>query len=317
MRCFLSKIAFIFPGQSSQYIGMGKDLYDKFASFRNIIEKANGILGYNLEDKIFHGSEENLCDTLLTQPSVFTISVAIWGLLNEEGIVPQFVAGHSLGEYSALVSSGILDFENTLKIVIKRAEFIREASKQSNGSMAAVLGLDKEVLETLCSEGDGDIEPVNFNCPGQIVVSGSFKGCKNFVNVAGQKGAKRVVVLKVSGPFHHSKFMLNARNKMNDFIKNITFNDSNVPFVSNNRGKIAKDGLEIKQLLIDQINHPVYWEDCINTMLNEGVNVFVEVGPGKTLTGLLKRISRNTKGLNVSDINDLNNTLNFLKDNLV
>lgn len=309
----MAKIAFIFPGQGSQYSGMGKDLYERFSSFRNIMNQANEILGYDLAGNIFQGSEEALQDTLFTQRAVFSVSVASFSVLCEEGIVPQFVAGHSLGEYSALVASDAASFEETLKMVVKRAEFIQEASKQNPGGMVAILGLDKEVVNKLCREAGEEMEPVNFNCPGQIVVSGTLTGCSSLEAMAKKAGAKRAVMLKVSGPFHHSKFMLNAHDKMAEFMRGISLKEPKVPFISNRNGRVINNPSEIKQLLIEQTNHPVLWEDCIKRMLEEGVGIFIEVGPGRTLTGLLKRISQEAKGLNVANVESLNDTLEFLK----
>ncbi len=309
----MAKIAFIFPGQGAQYIGMGSDFYEEFPSFRNVLNHANEVLNFDMVKKIFHGTEETLRDTLFTQPAVFTISFATFKILQERDIIPQFVAGHSLGEYTAIAASGSASFDDMLKTVFKRAELIQEASRKNAGGMVAIIGLDKEKVLKICKELREDIEPVNFNSPGQIVVSGTLDGCSKVETIAKEYGAKRVVKLNVSGPFHHSRLMLEARNNMSEFFDGIQLNDSKIPFVSNRNGNIVRDGMEIKRLLIEQINHPILWDDCIRRMLEEGVEIFVEVGPGKTLVGLLKRISREAKGLNVTDLRSLNETLEFFK----
>lgn len=309
----MAKIAFVFPGQGAQYIGMGRDLYKEFSSFRNILNRANEILNFDITEKIFNGTEETLRDTLFTQPAVFTISFATFRVLQEKEIVPQFVAGHSLGEYTALAASGSASFDDTLKMVTKRAELIQDTSRKNPGGMVAIIGLDREDVLKICKELGEEIEPVNFNSPGQIVVSGTFDGCSRLEAIAREYGAKRVVRLNVSGPFHHSKLMLDARDKMAEFLEGIQLSNSEIPFISNMNGNIVKDGMEIRRLLIEQINHPVLWEDCIRRMLEEGVEIFVEVGPGKTLTGLLKRISREVQGLNVASTESLNETLEFFR----
>jgi len=309
----LAKIAFVFPGQGAQYIGMGRDLYKEFSSFRNILNRANEILNFDITEKIFNGTEETLRDTLFTQPAVFTISFATFRVLQEKEIVPQFVAGHSLGEYTALAASGSASFDDTLKMVFKRAELIQDASRKNPGGMVAIIGLDREDVLKICKELGEEIEPANFNSPGQIVVSGTFDGCSRLEAMAREYGAKRVVRLNVSGPFHHPKLMLDARNKMAEFLEGIQLSNSEIPFISNMNGNIVRDGMEIRRLLIEQINHPVLWEDCIRRMLEEGVEIFVEVGPGKTLIGLLKRISREVQGLNVASAESLNETLEFFR----
>lgn len=315
------KVAFLFPGQGSQYVGMGKELYERYESAREIIDQANDILGYDLRRKIFCGPEEELQQTLITQPAVFTISVACLEVFKgpessscKEILSPQIVAGHSLGEYTALVSTEVLDFPQALSLVQKRAEFIHRASREKPGAMAAIIGLEREKLEEVIREVRGEevLEGVNFNSPHQIVIAGEVKAIERAVERAKAKGAKRAVILKVSGAFH-SSLMAQARKNLSVELENYELRDPIIPVVTNYNAKVAASREEIRKALISQIDSPVLWEDSIKEMLERGIEIFIEVGPGKVLTGLLSRITERSSGLNVEDEGSLRETLKRLE----
>ncbi|MCJ7646100.1 ACP S-malonyltransferase [bacterium] len=315
------KVAFLFPGQGSQYVGMGRELYERYERARQIIDQANDILGYDLKRKIFCGPEQELQQTLITQPAVFTISVACLEVLKglesypcKEILRPQFVAGHSLGEYTALVASGVFDFPQALSLVQKRAEFIHKASQDRPGAMAAIIGLEREKLEEVIQEVRGGevLEAVNFNSPVQIVIAGELRACQKAVEKVKAKGAKRAVILKVSGAFH-SSLMAQARENLARELENYQLKDPIIPVVTNYNAKPATTREEIRKALVSQIDNPVLWEDSIKEMLERGIKVFIEVGPGKVLIGLLSRISKEASGLNVEDEQSLRGTLKKLE----
>ncbi len=315
------KVAFLFPGQGSQYVGMGRELYERYERARQIIDQANDILGYDLRRKIFCGPEQELQQTLITQPAVFTISVAclevVKGLESypcKEILRPQFVAGHSLGEYTALVASGVFDFPQALSLVQKRAEFIHKASQDRPGAMAAIIGLEREKLEEVIREVRGEeiLEAVNFNSPVQIVIAGELRACQKAVEKVKAKGAKRAIILKVSGAFH-SSLMAQARKSLAGELENYQLKDPIIPVVTNYDAKPATTREEIRKALVSQMDSPVLWEDSIKEMLERGIEVFIEVGPGKVLIGLLSRIRKEASGLNVEDEKSLQETLKKLE----
>ena len=314
------KVAFIFPGQGSQYVGMGRELYERYERAREIVDQANDILGYDLRRKIFCGPEQELQQTVITQPAVFTISVACLEVLkgyqissSKGSLKPQVVAGHSLGEYTALVAAGVFDFPQALSLVQKRAEFIHKVSQEKPGAMAAIIGLEREKLEEVIGEVRGQevLEAVNFNSPVQIVIAGELKACEKAVERAREKGAKRAVILKVSGAFH-SSLMAKARDDLARELENYNLRDPIIPVVTNHNAKPATSGEEIRKALISQIDSPVLWEDSIREILRAGVEVFIEVGPGRVLTGLLGRIAKEASGLNVEDEESLRGTIKKL-----
>jgi [acyl-carrier-protein] S-malonyltransferase len=315
------KVAFLFPGQGSQYVGMGRELYEKYELARKIIDRANDILGYDLRKKIFYGPEQELQQTLITQPAVFTISVACLEIIqrpenssSKEILRPQIVAGHSLGEYTALVAAGAFDFPQALSVVQKRAEFIHRASREKPGAMAAIIGLEREKLKEIIEEVRGEevLEAVNFNSPHQIVIAGELKAIERAVEEAKAKGAKRAVILKVSGAFH-SPLMAEASKSLARELENYELRDPVMPVVTNYNAKPVTSREEIRKALVSQIDSPVLWEDSIKEMLQRGVEIFVEVGPGKVLTGLLSRITKGSTGLNVEDERSLQETLKKLE----
>lgn len=315
------KVAFLFPGQGSQYVGMGRELYERYQPARKIIDRANDILGYDLRKKIFYGPEQELQQTLITQPAVFTISVACLEVLqrpesysSKEILRPQTVAGHSLGEYTALVAAGVFDFPQALSVVQKRAEFIHGASRDKPGTMAAIIGLDKEKLQEVIKEVKGEevLEAVNFNSPHQIVIAGELKAIERAVEGAKAKGAKRAIILKVSGAFH-SPLMAHAGDILARELENYKLRDPAIPVVTNYNAKSASSREEIRKALVSQIDSPVLWEDSMKEMLKKGVQIFVEVGPGKVLTGLLNRITKEASGLNVEDEKSLQETVKKLE----
>ncbi|MDT8716259.1 ACP S-malonyltransferase [Clostridium sp. 19966] len=305
----MSKIGFIFSGQGSQYVGMGKELYDNFIEFKEIFDKANDSLGYDLKGICFHGPKEILDITENTQPAVLTMSCAILNILTAKGIIPDATAGFSLGEYSALVCSKALSFEKAVKLVGKRGKFMQEAVPVGIGAMAAVLGLDREKVLQCCSEAssEGVVEAVNFNCPGQIVLAGEIKAIDKAMELAIAKGGKSVK-LNVSAPFH-SSLLKPAADKLGIELGNIEFNDIEIPVLTNVNADYINNKNEIKSLLIKQAMSPVYWEDIINRMINDGIDTFLEIGPGKTLSGFVKRINRKLDIMNVENIESLNQVL--------
>ncbi len=309
----MPKIAFIFPGQGSQYVGMGQDIYNDYPLARQILDQANDVLGIDLTRLCFEGPEEELNLTVNTQPALLALSYALFKLLEAEGVSPQLVAGHSLGEYSALLAVGSISYQDALKLVRKRACLMQEACAPGVGAMAAIVGLERETVLAICRECNplGVVEAVNFNCPGQIVVSGHKKAVQQAVKLAKQKGAKLAVELAVSIPSHCS-LMQGAGNELGDYLGNLKWQDPQVPLVTNVDAAIVTKTDGLKSALVKQLSSPVYWEDSIRTMLGQGVDTFVEVGPGKVLTKLLKRIERGVACHSVGDAEGLNKTISSL-----
>lgn len=308
------KIAFIFSGQGSQYIGMGKELYDNVPSCKKIYDEANEVLGFDLKELIFNGDKEDLNITENTQPAILTTSIAILQAIKDKGINPDIVAGLSLGEYSALVASEALDFETAVSLVKKRGRFMQEAVPQGVGSMVAVIGLDenkiKQVLK-IASE-KGIVEIANYNTNSQIVIGGEREAVEFASKLLKEYGARRVIPLKVSGPFHTS--LLNeASIKLKNEFENIHFNDPKIKIITNVTADFIENGNEIKDLLINQVKSSVRWSETIEKMLDEGIDTFIEIGPLKTLSSFVREISKERKAtvkiFNVEDLKSLNKTL--------
>ena len=299
-------LAFLFPGQASQYIGMGKDLYEQSDVAKELFDNACDILGYDIKKICFEGPEEELKQTKITQPAIFIHSSILSTLLNK--IQPTMCAGHSLGEYSALYCAQSISFEEGLKLVALRGELMYETGLQNPGSMAVIIGMDYDKIKSICeiASDKGSINPANFNSKEQIVISGAKEAIQKAMQLAKEAGAKIIKKLSVSGAFH-SPLMESAKVKLNLALENITFKDATFPIYSNVSANPSFKASEIKNNLCEQITSPVYWLDTINNMVNNGMNIAIEIGPGKVLQGLMKKINSNIKIFGVDKFEDIEN----------
>lgn len=281
--------AYVFPGQGSQFPGMGKELYEKSAVVRGLFDQANQILGFNIKKIMFEGTAEHLKQTNVTQPAVFLHSVSLAQMI--ETFEPNAVAGHSLGEFSALVAANALSFEDGMQLVAKRAEAMQEACEIQPSTMAAILGLEDRIVEEVCLSVDGVVVPANYNCPGQLVISGEIEAVEKACELLKEKGAKRALILPVGGAFH-SPMMEPAREKLERAIEQVRFHKPICPIFQNVTASAVSDPDEIKKNLNIQLTAPVRWTQTIQNMWAEGLTSYLEVGPGRTLQGLIKKIER-------------------------
>ena len=306
----MGKLAFLFPGQASQYPGMGRDLAEEYPVARKVFDLADAALGFSLSNLCFSGSEEALKQTENTQPAILAVSVAAYRVLEEKGATPDFVAGHSLGEYSALVAAGSLDFGEAIELVHKRGKYMQEAVPAGQGAMAAILGLAPAEVAEICKKAaDGEIlSAANLNSPEQTVISGTAAAVKRAVEIASQLGAKRAVVLPVSAPFHCA-MMKPAEVRLEKDLRATQFGPLRTPLVTNVDAEAVASGEEARESLIRQVCQPVRWEEGIREIIAQDVRVFVEVGPGRVLSGLLRQIDRSVRCFNVEDSASLQTTL--------
>lgn len=310
----MGRIAFVFPGQGAQYVGMGKELSEISVGAARVFDEASEALGFDVKKMIFEGDDETLKITENTQPAILTASVACaWPLL-EAGIRADFTGGLSLGEYSAHVISGSMSFKDAVKLVRKRGKYMQEAVPLGAGTMAAILGLSREdVLEVCRLAGEyGVVEAANFNCPGQIVIAGETPAINEAIRIASEKGAKRAILLNVSAPFHCS-LLKPAGEKLTKELEDVEIRDMGIPVVTNVTGGLIGSRDQIKDLLISQVSKPVLWEDCVRTLIKNGTDTFVEIGPGNTLSGFIKKIDKEVRVLNVEDKASLDNAIAVLK----
>lgn len=298
----MNKTAFVFPGQGSQAVGMGKDAFESNERARAVFRKADAALGFDLTELILNGPEEALKQTANTQPALLTVSAALLELLEDSGLKPDYVAGHSLGEYSALVAAGVIGFEDAVRTVRARGLYMEQAVPGGQGAMAAVLGAEREALAALCAaiaaEGSA-VELANVNCPGQIVVSGSAAGVAAVGERGKEAGAKRVIPLEVSGPFH-SSLMKPAAERLAETLAEVELKDASVPVIANVTASEVVSAEEIRRLLVEQVYSPVLWEDSVRYLIGRGVDTFVEIGSGTVLAGLIRKIDRNARVISIN-----------------
>lgn len=310
----MAKIAYLFAGQGAQYVGMGQDLYEQYVSSRDVFDKANQCIDIDLKELCFSGTKEELDKTENTQPAVVTTSLAAYAALKEHGIVPSVTAGLSLGEYCALTASGAFTLEQVVPLVKKRGRFMQEAVPVGVGKMVAVLALSEDKVEQACMEARsaGYVAPANYNCPGQIVIGGEAMA----VDVASQKakelGAFKVVELSLSAPFH-TVLLEPASRKLQMELEKVSLGTLEIPVITNVTADYVKEVSKIKELLTKQVMNPVLWEQTIRRMISDGVDTFIEIGPGKTLSGFVKKIDRKLTVCNVQDVASLNKTIECVK----
>ena len=308
--------AFIFPGQGSQFVGMGKDLYNNYSCSKKVFDTADKVLKRSISKLCFEGPDSDLKQTINTQPAIVTMSIAaLEALKSELGITPSYVAGHSLGEYCAMYSAGVMSLENTLKAIQKRAEVM---SENASGCMAAVLNATDKQLKEGLEEGSkaGYVDVANYNSPTQVVITGDDAAVKKAGDYMLANGVRRVVPLAVSGAFH-SKYMVNAGDKFREFIKGISVNDAKIPVITNVDAEETVKAEDFRDKMPKQIYSSVHWTQTIQNLAKEGVDTFIEIGPGRVLAGLNKKIMPELNVYNVFDKESLENTINSLKENLV
>jgi [acyl-carrier-protein] S-malonyltransferase len=306
------KICFVFPGQGSQYVGMGKEMYAHFGEAKAVFEEASSALGYDVSRLCFEGPETELNRTFRTQPCILTTSIAIQRVIASRGIAPSVVAGHSLGEYSALVAADVMSFSDAVKLTEKRGQFMQEAVPEGRGLMAAILGLKREQVDSIClSLHAGYAAPANYNSPGQIVIAGEKEAVEEAMKLAREAGAKRALPLAVSVP-SHCTLMAGASERLGELLKEIRFSDPAIPLVNNADAMALTNVGSIRTSLVRQLSSPLLWEDSVKVIADSGTTTFIEVGPGKVLSGLIRRTEPEAKVLNVEDMKSLELTLTSL-----
>ncbi|HHU90409.1 MAG TPA: ACP S-malonyltransferase [Clostridiaceae bacterium] len=310
----MSKIAFVFPGQGAQYIGMAKEISEISEAASRVLDDATDALGFDIRNLLFDSDEETLKITENTQPAILAASVACARPLIEAGIRADYTGGLSLGEYAAHVIAGSIDFKDAVRLVRKRGKYMQEAVPLGEGSMAAILGLSREDVLEICKTASekGIVEPANFNCPGQIVIAGEVAAVNEAIKIATEKGARRAMLLNVSAPFHCS-LLKPAGEKLSKELENVVVNTMNIPVVTNVTGKIIESEAYIKDFLIKQVSTSVLWEDCVRTLIENGADTFIEIGPGKVLSGFIKKIDKKVRILNVEDKASLDKTITALR----
>ncbi len=312
------KIGYIFPGQGTQTVGMGKDIYEKFEEAREVYKKIDNALGESIEDLTYNSSQEELNETKNTQITIYAMSMAILEVLKNEGIQPAVAAGLSLGEYTALTCAGVLGLEDGAKIVRTRGRLMQELAPEGDWLMAAVIGLEDDELKKVCDQvKSGFVRAVNYNCPGQVVVSGERAAVQEAMGLAKEAGARKVVELKTSGPFHTEK-LKEASEELEKELSKIEFHEGNIQVIKNFDGKAYEQGDDMVQILANHVINPVKFRKSIETMLEMGVDTFVEVGPGKTLSGFVKKVCKEkeveAKSLNIESVETLENALEILRN---
>lgn len=309
------KTAFLFPGQGSQKVGMVQDLFENYDSVKALIKEADETLGFPISKMMFEGPDTELMKTEFTQPAILTASVAVWQVLKEHGLTPDIAAGHSLGEYSALVAAGAISFADAVNTVHLRGRFMQEAVPLGEGGMAAIIGSNPETIVKVCGEvstEDLPVQAVNFNCPGQVVIAGATAAVEKACEALKEAGARRAIMLKVSAPFH-STLMEPAALRLKEVLDKIDIHDTAIPVVANVNAKEETKADEIRKNLVDQAAHPVHWEESIRNMVAGGVDMTVEAGPGTVLTGFMKKIARSVPCHHAEDVASINEVVAALK----
>lgn len=309
------KTAFLFPGQGSQKVGMVQDLFENYDSVKALIKEADETLGFSISKMMFEGPDTELMKTEFTQPAILTASVAVWQVLKEHGLTPDIAAGHSLGEYSALVAAGAISFADAVHTVHLRGRFMQEAVPLGEGGMAAVIGSNPETIVKVCGEvstEDLPVQAVNFNCPGQVVIAGATAAVEKACEALKEAGARRAIMLKVSAPFH-STLMEPAALRLKEVLDKIDIHDTAIPVVANVNAEEETKADEIRKNLVDQAAHPVHWEESIRNMVAGGVDMTVEAGPGTVLTGFMKKIARSVPCHHAEDVATIDEVVAALK----